>query len=139
VPEEGDTMRQRLEKHQTDPGCAGCHRIIDPIGFGLENYDGIGQFRTEDNGSPIDSTASIDGQSFDGAAGLGALVAETPDAPACLVRNLYRDAIGHVEGEGEEVALVALEEAFVESGYRMQSLLVELVASPAFRVVAEPE
>jgi Protein of unknown function (DUF1592)/Protein of unknown function (DUF1588)/Protein of unknown function (DUF1595)/Protein of unknown function (DUF1585)/Protein of unknown function (DUF1587) len=134
-----ETMRERLEAHMEDPSCKGCHSMMDPIGFGLENYDGIGQFRTEDNGSPIDATAEIDGQSFEGAAGLGALVAETPDAAACLVRNLYRDATGHIEAEGEEVALVALEEAFIESEYRMQSLLVEIVASPAFRLVAESE
>lgn len=139
VAEEGDTMRERLQKHQTDPACAGCHSLIDPIGFGLENYDGIGRFRTEDNGSPIDASAQIDGQSFEGAAGLGALVAASPDAPACLVRNLYRHATGHIETEGEEVAIVDLEAAFIESGYRMQGLLVEIVASPAFRLVAAPE
>lgn len=139
VPEEGQTMRERLEKHQTDPSCAGCHGLIDPIGFGLENYDGIGRFRTEDNGSPIDATASIDGQPFELARGLGALVAESPDSAKCLVRNLYRSATGHIETEGEEVALVALEDAFVDSGHRMQALLVEIVASPAFRVVAEPQ
>lgn len=139
VAEEGMTMRERLEGHQVDPSCAGCHSLIDPIGFGLENYDGIGRFRTEDNGSPIDSSAQLDGQPFDGAAGLGALVAESPDAPACLVRNLYRHATGHVETEGEEVAMVDLEGVFIESGYRMQALLVEIVASPAFRLVAEPQ
>jgi len=139
VPEPGMTMRERLEQHMEDPSCAGCHGYIDPIGFGLENYDGIGRFRTEDNGSPIDASAAIDGQPFEGAAGLGALVAASPDAASCLTRNLYRHATGHIETDGEEVALVALEEAFVDSGYRMQALLVEIVASPAFRVVAEPE
>ena len=66
-------------------------------------------------------------------------MAASPDAASCLTRNLYRHATGHIETDGEEVALVALEEAFVDSGYRMQALLVEIVASPAFRVVAEPE
>ena len=141
LPVTGDdvTMRERLEQHMSDPSCRGCHQMMDPVGFGLENYDGIGRFRTEDNGQPIDASAEIDGQPFDGAAGLGALVAESPDSPHCLVRNLYRHATGHIEGPGEEVALVAIEDAFVEGGHRMQDLLVEIVASPAFRVVAEPE
>jgi hypothetical protein len=139
VPEPGMTMRERLEQHMSDPSCAGCHGYIDPIGFGLENYDGIGRFRTEDNGSPIDASAQIDGQPFEGAAGLGALVAESPDAAACLAKNLFRHATGHIETAGERVAIEALEEAFVESGYRMQALLVEIVASPAFRLVAEPQ
>jgi hypothetical protein len=138
VPEPGMTMRERLEQHQEDPSCAGCHAMIDPIGFGLENYDGIGRFRTEDNGSPIDASATLDGVSFDRAAGLGALVAESPDSASCLVRNLYRHATGHIETEGEEVAIVGIEDEFVDSGHRMQTLLVEIVASPAFRVVAEP-
>jgi hypothetical protein len=139
VPEPGMTMRERLEQHMSEPSCAGCHSLIDPIGFGLESYDGIGRFRTEDNGSPIDASAQIDGQPFEGAAGLGALVAASDDAPACLARNLFRHATGHIETEGEEVAMVDLEEAFIDSGYRMQALLVELVASPAFRLVAEPQ
>jgi hypothetical protein len=139
VPEEGDTMRQRLEKHMSDPSCAGCHGFIDPIGFGLENYDGIGRFRTLDNGSPIDASAQLDGVAFEGAAGLGALVAQTPASAKCLVRNLYRHATGHIETPGEEVALTSLDEAFEGSEYRMQALLVEIVASPAFRVVAEPQ
>lgn len=139
IPEPGMTMRERLEQHMSDPSCAGCHGYIDPIGFGLESYDGIGRFRTEDNGSPIDASATLDGQPFEGAAGLGALVAASADAPACLARNLYRHATGHIETDGEEVAIVGLEEAFVESGYSMQALLVEIVASPAFRLVAAPE
>ncbi|WP_266217768.1 DUF1592 domain-containing protein [Paraliomyxa miuraensis] len=133
------TMRERLEAHMSDPSCRGCHEMMDPIGFGLENYDGIGRFRTEDNGQPIDSSAVLDGEAFDGAASLGTIVASSPDSAHCLVRNLYRHATGHIEGPGEEDALLVIEDAFAESGYRMQDLMVEIVASPAFRVVAEPE
>ncbi|MCA9707804.1 MAG: DUF1592 domain-containing protein [Myxococcales bacterium] len=139
VAEDDATMRERLEAHVVDPSCAGCHSMMDPIGFGLESYDGIGRFRTTDNGSPIDASAQLDGQPFEGAAQLGALVAQSPQTPSCLVRNIYRHATGHIETEGEEVAIEAIEEAFVESGHRMQDLLVEIVASPAFRVVAEPQ
>ncbi len=137
---EGDvTMRERLELHMADPSCSGCHAMMDPIGFGLENYDGIGRFRTTDNGQPIDAQADLDGEPFEGAAELGALVAVSPGASSCLVRGLYRHATGHIEIEGEEASIAAIEQAFVESGHHMQELLVEIVASPAFRVVAEPE
>ena len=141
LPDTGDarTMRERLELHMSEPSCSGCHSMMDPIGFGLENYDSIGRFRTEDDGYPIDASAELDGTPFDGAAGLGAIVAQTPGTASCLVHNLYRHATGHVETEGEQVAMDALEEAFEESGHRMQDLMVEIVASPAFRVVAEPE
>ena len=136
VPEEGQTMRERLEKHQTDPSCAGCHGLIDPIGFGLENYDGIGRFRTEDNGSPIDATASIDGQSFELAKGLGALVAESPDSAKCLVRNLYRSATGHIETEGEEVALVG--PGSLRGNSAFSSFLVPGFTSARTRKLARP-
>ncbi len=139
VAEDDATMRERLEAHVSEPSCAGCHTMMDPIGFGLENYDGIGAFRTLDNGSPIDAASELDGQPFEGAAELGALVSEDSGTASCLVRGLYRHATGHIEQEGEEVALEALEDAFVESGHHMQDLLVEIVASPAFRVVAQPE
>lgn len=141
LPDTGEarTMRERLEIHMSEPTCSGCHSMMDPIGFGLENYDSIGRFRTEENGYPIDSSAELDGTPFDGAAGLGQIVAETPGTASCLVRNLYRHATGHIETEGEQVAVEALEESFVESGHHMQDLMIEIVASPAFRVVAEPE
>lgn len=139
VAEDDATMRDRLEAHMEDPSCAGCHSLMDPVGFGLENYDGIGRYRTTDNGSPIDARAELDGEPFEGAAQLGGLVAQDPGAASCLVRSVYRHATGHIETEGEAVAIEAIEEAFVQSGHRMQDLLVEIVASPAFRVVATPQ
>ncbi|MEM7154157.1 MAG: DUF1592 domain-containing protein [Myxococcota bacterium] len=137
--DEATTMRERLEIHMSDPTCRGCHAMMDPIGFGLENYDGIGAFRTEDNGYPIDASAEIDGEPFDGAAGLGKAVAEIPGTSGCLVRNLYRHATGHIETPGEASSINILQDSFIESGYRMQDLMVEIAASPAFRLVAEPE
>ena len=137
--DDATTMRERLEIHMSEPTCRGCHAMMDPIGFGLENYDGIGAFRTEDNGYPIDSSAEIDGEPFEGAAGLGKAVAEIPGTAGCLVRNMYRHATGHIETPGEASSINTLQDSFIESGYRMQDLMVEIVASPAFRLVAEPE
>lgn len=136
--EEWNTMRQRLEAHMSDPTCAGCHQLMDPIGLGLENFDGIGRFRTTENGETIDVESELDGQRFAGAAELGAIVKDTPGASACLVRNLFRHGTGHIEIEGEYDELERIDAAFGESGYRMQDLLVELVASPAFRLVGDP-
>lgn len=136
---EAQTMRERLEQHMEDPSCAGCHSITDPIGFGLELYDGIGRFRTTENGAMIDATSELDGSPFEGAAELGAIVRQNPLAPSCIVRSLFRHATGHIEEDGEKGELAAIEESFAEDGFRMQSLLAELVASPAFRVVGEPQ
>lgn len=136
---EAKTMRERLEAHMQDPTCAGCHSILDPIGFGLENYDAIGSFRTTENGYPIDATSSMEGAAFEGAAQLGAVVAERDSSAQCLTRNLFRHATGHIETEGEEVAIEQLERAFADSGHRMQDLVLAIVASPAFRLAAHPE
>ena len=138
VNDEWKTMRQRLEVHMSDPTCKGCHMMMDPIGLGLENYDAIGRFRTTDNGEPIDAESDLDGLRFAGAAELGALVKDAPETSACLVRNLFRHGTGHIEHEGEYDELDRIDAAFGESGYRMQDLLVELVASPAFRLVGDP-
>jgi hypothetical protein len=68
-------MRERLAQHMTDPACAGCHKLMDPIGLGLENYDGIGVFRTVENGVVLDTSETIDDLGeFDGARQLGALL-----------------------------------------------------------------
>lgn len=133
------TMRQRLEAHMADPSCAGCHKLMDPMGLGLENYDGIGSFRTIENGETIDANADVDGQAFAGARALGAILKEDPEATACLVRNLFRHATGHIELPTEMVEIDELTATFADGDYRMRAFLVELVASPAFRVVGEPE
>lgn len=133
-----ETLRERLEVHMVDPSCAGCHALMDPIGFALESYDGVGAFRTTDNDKPVDDTSEIDGVPVAGAAELGAALGANEAAHACLVRNLYRHATGHIESESELDALSEVTATYVDSGYDLPTALVELVASPAFRVVGDP-
>ena len=69
--EASGTMRQRMEQHRANPACAACHKVMDPIGFSLENFDAIGQWRTIDGGAKIDASGQMgDGTKVDGAAGL---------------------------------------------------------------------
>ncbi len=133
------TMRERLAAHQEEPSCAACHSIMDPTGLGLENYDGIGQFRTIENGVVIDTLSDLDGESFDGALQLGEILRERPKFSLCTVINLYRHATGHVEAEGEIPRLVGVDQAFMEGEYRFKAALVELVSSKAFRYVGEQD
>ena len=135
---ESTTMRERLEGHMEDPSCRGCHAMMDPIGFGLESYDGIGLFRTEDNGFDINDASEVDGIEFSGARELGAALKDNPDTTSCLVRNLYRHAAGHLETDSEVDELERVGQAFADGGYRISDALVELVSSPTFRVVGEP-
>jgi hypothetical protein len=138
--QEFKTMRERLQQHMQDPSCSGCHKLMDPIGLGLENYDGIGMFRTVENGVLLDTSEAIDGLGeFDGARQLGALLKDSEFVPRCFVRNLFRHATGHLELTSEKPALADLDAAFADAGYRMKDLLVELVASPAFLRVGTPE
>ena len=134
------TARQKLEVHQTAPGCKSCHVAMDMIGFGLENYDAVGAFRTTENGETINPRTEVeDLGAFDGARSLGSLLREDPTVTSCVVRNIFRGATGHLDTAGEARALADLDASFATSGYRMQDLLVELVASDAFRLVGVVE
>ncbi|MEM6990444.1 MAG: DUF1588 domain-containing protein, partial [Myxococcota bacterium] len=137
-PGGGATMRERLSEHATNPSCAACHALMDPLGFGLETYDGIGAYRTLENGFEIDDTADLDGQSFAGAQELGALLRETPGSTTCLLRNLYRHGSGHLENTDEFGELTTVADSFAAEGYQLDLALAELVASPAFRFVGSP-
>src|SRR5207237_2947591 len=110
------SMRERMAQHRADPACSGCHKLMDPVGFSLENYDAVGRWRVAEDGKPIDAAGSLpDGSKFEGVAGLQqALLAhpevfvttfteklltyalgrgiEYSDAPA--VRKVVRDARG---------------------------------------------
>jgi hypothetical protein len=108
---------------------------MDSIGFGLENFDGVGLFRTTENGADIDAKSEIDGIPFDGARELGTALRSSEGVPLCVTRNIFRHATGHVETAGEAEAIAALGKAFEASGYRLKELLVEMAASEAFRSV----
>src|SRR5690606_14648438 len=76
-----DTLRQRLEMHRSNPSCASCHKIMDPVGFALENFDSIGRWRTLDNGLPIDTVSEMsDGSYVDGPTTLRAALLARPEA-----------------------------------------------------------
>jgi hypothetical protein len=139
-PTKPKTAKMKLEAHMNKDECKSCHQVMDPFGFALENYDALGVFRTTDQGFTIDPSATVDGVgTFASARELGAILRDDPRGAACIIRNLFRNSMGHLETKGELPALAALEKAFDESGFRIQDLLVELVASPAFQLVGEPK
>ena len=132
------TARERLEAHVANEACSGCHTLMDPIGLALEKYDAIGMYREEENSVPIDTSGDLDGVSYEDAVGLGAALSEHPNLGPCLVRNLYRSAIGRVEKAGEEELLAALAEQFAGSGYVVSDLLREILLSEGFRRTSGP-
>ncbi len=123
------TMRSRLDAHITNPVCAGCHKLMDPMGLVMENFDSDGSFRTRQNGVLIDTSGSLDGKKFVGMPGLDQAVANDPAAPACLVSRLAEYALGRAP-TGDEIQWVAnLKKDFVADHYRLRPLLRQIATS----------
>ena len=131
------TARDRLTAHRTEATCAGCHKIMDPIGLGLENFDGVGQFRSSENGANIDASGEIDGLKFTDSASLGKAVHDNPAATACLVNSLYRYAAGRDFDPSERDWQKWLGEQFAANGYRLPDLMKTIATSDAFYAVRE--
>jgi hypothetical protein len=131
------TQRDRLELHRKNPVCAGCHRITDPIGLALENFDGAGQFRDNERGSPIDTSGSLDGKTFKDPVGLGEALHDHPAVPQCLVKRAYAYGIGGPTTEADKAVLDYLDAKFADSGYRLPNLLRAITLSNAFVEVSD--
>jgi hypothetical protein len=131
------TMRQRMTAHRANPSCSSCHALMDPIGFGMENFDSVGQYRTQDNGSPIDATGTLaDGAAFDGLASLGSTLRNEPIAGPCFVSKVYANALGRIALDLDGAALSALADSFAKSGNHADELLLDVITSDSFRFVA---
>jgi hypothetical protein len=133
------TLRDRIDQHLTDPACSSCHLIVDPIGLGLEQFDGLGKFRLTENGYPIDASGDLDGSPFEDAETLGEAIAHHPDVASCLTRHLYRYAIAQEERGGDEALIDQLTEQFAYDGYRIKPLLRRIALSDGFRYGKEGE
>ena len=131
------TARDRLTAHRTEATCAGCHKIMDPIGLALENFDGVGQFRSTENGAVIDASGEIDGVKFTDPASLGRALHDNPSATACLSDSLYRYAAGRDFDPGEKEWRKYLGQQFAANGYRLPDLMKTIATSSAFYAVRE--
>jgi hypothetical protein len=132
---EGLTLRQRTELHRTNPTCASCHRVLDPIGFGLENFDAIGRWRDRDeNGGAIDATGELPGGvRFGSPKELKGIVAARRDDVA---RNLTSRLLAYALGRGldgyDEIVVDRIVKAVARDGYRMQTLVAAVATSYPF-------
>ena len=131
------TMRDRLTAHRTDPTCAGCHKLMDPIGLALENFDSDAGYRTAENGQTLDTSGELDGVRFADAAGLGRAIHDNPASGACLVRRLYAYATGRAPARRDMPWIRSLERNFAADGYRVPALLLRIATSEnLYRVTA---
>jgi hypothetical protein len=138
IPEpSGDvqTLRDRVAEHLENPSCAGCHSLTDPIGLGLENFDGVGRFRTTEYGTEIDPSGDLDGIAFDDAVELAHGIRDHRDFVPCVVKMVSRYATGRLESRSESPWLAVLNDRFRVHGYQLKPLLLELIMSPLFRGV----
>jgi hypothetical protein len=130
------TARDRLTVHRNNSVCAGCHSITDPIGLAMENYTAVGQYRTQENGAPIDASGSFDGKPFQDLIGLEKDLTTNSALPNCLVQRTYEYGVGRKIAPGERDWTKYMDERFAKDGYVFPALVREIALSPAFRAVS---
>jgi hypothetical protein len=135
-PNAPKSNRELFEERTAPAGCQGCHKSINGIGFGFEEFDSIGQFRTTDNDKPVNATGElvgtdVDGK-FNGAAELAQTLSQSAQVQYCVVRNFYRYAHGREEAAGEWCKLDQLNAALDKSGGDVRELLVQIATSHEF-------
>ena len=134
------TARERLDIHNTNPSCAGCHLIMDPIGLALENFDGAGRYRKSENGVVLDISGELDGVLYEDVEGLTSAMRNHRKLPYCLVNRLYAYGTGGpVTLRYDRDILAYFVERFAAHGYKVPDLLQEIATSQAFtQVRADP-
>jgi hypothetical protein len=146
------TLRERFTEHRANPACAACHDRIDPLGFGFENYDAIGAYRTEEApGLPVDATGQIAGiddleGSFDGGVELSAILASAPVVRECFVVQAYQYAMGRAMEPSDSsahrddaCAVRQIADRFAEADGDLRALWASIAASDAFATTRAPE
>jgi hypothetical protein len=134
-PYSGKTARERFSAHTQNPVCAGCHQLMDPIGFALENFDAVGLWRDTENDVLIDASGemAILGGAFNGPVDLARKVAQAPQSNTCFASHWMNLAYGRKVDAAEEPCTVeGVQEAFAAAGYNVKELLVALTQADAF-------
>ena len=132
----GLSMREQLEEHRANPACAGCHSLMDPLGFALENYDAVGRWRRFERGAPIDATGNFPGgPQFKGVAGLERALLERPELfVGALVEKLLTYALGRVVEPYDAPAVRKIVRDSRSEGFRFSSLILGIVNSEPFQM-----
>jgi hypothetical protein len=136
------TTRERYAQHATDPACLGCHRLMDPVGFGFESYDAIGGFRAQENGLNIDAsgellaTRDVNGP-FNGAVELSRKLADSEEVQECFARHLMEFSYARPVEAGDECSVAPARDRFVSSGTNIADLLIHYATSDTFQIRSE--
>jgi hypothetical protein len=122
------TARARLTVHRTEPMCAGCHKLTDPIGLSLENFNSAGGYRTEENGVAIDATGELNGKKFDGPVGLGETVHDDPAATNCVATKAFAFETGYLPPTSDP-QWKQIMQRFADSHYNFVDLMRQIALS----------
>ena len=135
------TVRQRMEQHRANPVCASCHKLMDPLGFALENFDGIGRWRTTDANIPIDPSGVLpNGAKFQGLAGLReVLLSRREELVTTVTEKLLTYALGRGVAYSDAPAVRGIMREADSSNYRWSSLIMGIVRSTPFQMRRSPE
>ena len=127
-------LREQLAQHRDDPNCAGCHNRIDPLGFALENYNAIGQWRETEDELPVDSSGVLtDGRKFEGIEEFKKTLSENPDLLArAFVEQLMAYALGRELTAVDDPAVSDVLERTRGGNYRIQDIIVAIALSQPF-------
>lgn len=134
----GSTSRERFEQHTKDASCRQCHQLMDPIGFGFEHFDGIGKYRSTEEGKMIDAkgqfvnTLDLNG-TFEGVAALASKLSGSKQVSDCVVTQWFRYGYGRLETDADKCTVERLQNSFTASKQDARELLVQLALSDAFR------
>ncbi len=129
------SLRQRLEQHRTDPNCASCHQRMDPLGFGLENFDAIGAWRDSEGELSIDASGALPGGvAFTGPAQLRAVLQQRVEAfTHCLAEKMFTYALGRGLDRHDRLTVDDIVRKVARRDYRFSSLICAIVHSEAFQ------
>jgi hypothetical protein len=133
----GVSTREAFAMHDKVEPCKSCHILMDPIGFGFENYDGVGKWRTVDQGQPVDSSGSLTGSDVDGnfmgAVDLAHKLGQSQEVADCMATEWFRYALGRGDTPDDACSMQALKAAFTAKNFDIRELLVALTQTDAFR------
>lgn len=151
TPDAARAKRERMVEHAQNPSCSGCHRLMDPIGFGLEKYDAVGAWRDQEivdiytgagesrRSKPVhvDITATgeiagIANSTFEDSRTLGRVLASSPVCQDCVVKQMFRFAFGRAETPSDRATVTGTAATFRNSGFKFKELLISLVRSAQF-------
>jgi hypothetical protein len=130
------TLREQMELHNARPVCAGCHKIRDPVGFAMENFDAIGRWRTEEHGEPINASATmVDGTKIDGTVDLrNALLKYSDRFVQTTTEKLMTYALGRGLEYYDMPTVRAITRDAAKNDYRFSNIIMGIVASDAFQL-----